>query len=218
LLDQAQLAHDDQRQIREARLLHDPHLTRFLGARGRDGGGERERHCEQLRTGHRDLGTTETVCTTHAREADHPLPTSRMSRANEAAMIAVPVIDLALIGGNLHPGPGEEVRAGTVLVGDDVIVAAGDLQAPSGVLRIDCSGCAVTAGLWNSHVHFFERMWAGAEAIPPTELDRQLRDAFTAYGFTSVFDTGSMWANTRCIRDRIESGEVPGPRIRSTGE
>jgi imidazolonepropionase-like amidohydrolase len=40
----------------------------------------------------------------------------------------------------------------------------------------------------------------------------------TRYGFTSVFDTGSMWENTRQLRDRIESGEIPGPRIRSTGE
>jgi imidazolonepropionase-like amidohydrolase len=40
----------------------------------------------------------------------------------------------------------------------------------------------------------------------------------TGYGFTSVFDTGSAWENTRRIRDRIESGEIQGPRIRSTGE
>ena len=40
----------------------------------------------------------------------------------------------------------------------------------------------------------------------------------TRYGFTSVFDNASMWENTRRLRDRIESGEVPGPRIRSTGE
>jgi imidazolonepropionase-like amidohydrolase len=40
----------------------------------------------------------------------------------------------------------------------------------------------------------------------------------TRFGFTSVFDTGSMWENTRQIRDRIESGEISGPRIRSTGE
>jgi imidazolonepropionase-like amidohydrolase len=33
-----------------------------------------------------------------------------------------------------------------------------------------------------------------------------------------VFDLSSMWENTRRLRDRIESGEVPGPRIRSTGE
>jgi hypothetical protein len=40
----------------------------------------------------------------------------------------------------------------------------------------------------------------------------------TQYGFTSVFDTGSMWENTRRLRDRIESGEVQGPKIRSTGD
>ena len=40
----------------------------------------------------------------------------------------------------------------------------------------------------------------------------------TRFGFTSVFDTGSIGENTRRLRDRIESGEVPGPRIRSTGE
>lgn len=40
----------------------------------------------------------------------------------------------------------------------------------------------------------------------------------TRYGFTSVFDLGSVWENTRRLRDRIEAGEVPGPRIRSTGE
>ena len=40
----------------------------------------------------------------------------------------------------------------------------------------------------------------------------------TRYGFTSVFDIGSAGDNTRSIRGRIESGEVRGPRIRTTGE
>jgi imidazolonepropionase-like amidohydrolase len=39
----------------------------------------------------------------------------------------------------------------------------------------------------------------------------------TQYGFTSVFDIWSSWENTRGLRDRIESGEVAGPRIRGTG-
>src|SRR5262249_13583635 len=34
---------------------------------------------------------------------------------------------------------------------------------------------------------------------------------------TSVFDTGSDRQNTRTIRDRIEAGEVAGPKIQSTG-
>src|SRR5260370_15300216 len=40
----------------------------------------------------------------------------------------------------------------------------------------------------------------------------------TRYGFTTVFDTGSVFENTKKIRHRIESGEIPGPRIMSTGE
>jgi imidazolonepropionase-like amidohydrolase len=40
----------------------------------------------------------------------------------------------------------------------------------------------------------------------------------TQYGFTSVFDIWSMWENTRRLRDRIDAGEVAGPKIRTTGE
>jgi imidazolonepropionase-like amidohydrolase len=53
--------------------------------------------------------------------------------------------------------------------------------------------------------------------VPARELGRQLQD-LTGYGFTSVFDLSSPWENTRRLRDRIESGEVAGPRIYSTGE
>jgi imidazolonepropionase-like amidohydrolase len=63
-----------------------------------------------------------------------------------------------------------------------------------------------------------ERKWADAANIPAPELAVQLDAMLTRYGFTSVFDTGSPWENTRRIRERIESGEIPGPRIRSTGE
>lgn len=40
----------------------------------------------------------------------------------------------------------------------------------------------------------------------------------TRYGFTSLFDIASTGDNTRNIRDRIERGELRGPRIRTTGE
>ncbi len=54
--------------------------------------------------------------------------------------------------------------------------------------------------------------------IPASELTQQLQEMFTKFGFTSVFDIGSMWENTRQLRNRIESNEVAGPKIRSTGE
>jgi len=130
--------------------------------------------------------------------------------------------DLVLSGGTVYVGPGEApIRDGAVLVRDGRIAARGERSAvrvPPGVPSLDCSGLTVTAGFWNSHVHLFERKWADAAALPGPELGRQLAETFTRHGFTSVFDTGSPWANTKRLRDRIESGEVPGPRVRSTGE
>jgi imidazolonepropionase-like amidohydrolase len=109
---------------------------------------------------------------------------------------------------------------GDVLIDGDRIVALGDrssLDVPSGVEQIDCTGATIVPGLCNTHVHFFERKWSDARATPSEELDAQVED-FTRYGFTSVFDLSSAWENTRALRDRIERGEVCGPRIRSTGE
>jgi imidazolonepropionase-like amidohydrolase len=132
------------------------------------------------------------------------------------------VADLALVGGKIYPSPTEPlIEDGTVLVHDGRIYAVGPrakIKPPSGATVLDCKGLIVVAGFWNSHVHFFERKWASAATIPAAELSRQLQDMLTRYGFTSVSDIGSMWENTRRLRDRIESGEVPGPRIRSTGE
>jgi len=131
-------------------------------------------------------------------------------------------MSLALVGATIVPSPREApIRDGVVLIERGKITAVGNrsiVPVPQAIETIDCSGLTITAGFWNSHVHFFERKWADAAAIPAPELGQQLHDTFLRYGFTSVFDLSSMWVNTRRIRDRIESGEVPGPRIRSTGE
>lgn len=137
-------------------------------------------------------------------------------------MPSSPDEDLALVGGTIHASPtADPIPDGLVLIRDGKIAAVGrraSLPVPRTARSIDCSGLNIAAGFWNSHVHFFERKWAGAAAMPASDLDRQIRDMLTRFGFTSVFDTGSMWENTRTIRARIESGEVPGPAIRSTGE
>jgi imidazolonepropionase-like amidohydrolase len=129
---------------------------------------------------------------------------------------------LALVGGTVYVGPTEEpIRDGVILIRDGKIAAVGSsesLKIPQGTQALECSGLTITAGFWNSHVHFTERKWADAAKIPAAELTEQLQAMLARYGFTSVFDTGSMWENTRRIRDRIESGEIPGPKVRSTGE
>jgi len=129
---------------------------------------------------------------------------------------------LALVGGTIYAdAAAPPLRNGVVLIRDGTIAAVGTrgaVQVPNGAETIDCSGLTITAGFWNSHVHFTERKWANAARVGAPELASQLQGMLTSYGFTSVFDTGSMWENTKRIRDRIESGELTGPRIRSTGE
>jgi imidazolonepropionase-like amidohydrolase len=129
---------------------------------------------------------------------------------------------LALVGATIHPEPTEEpIRDGVVLIRGETIAAVGRrslVPIPPAARILDCTGLTIAAGFWNSHVHFFERKWADAMTIPACELDRQLQETLTRYGFTSVFDLGSMWENTRALRDRVERGEVSGPSIRSTGE
>jgi imidazolonepropionase-like amidohydrolase len=128
---------------------------------------------------------------------------------------------LALVGARVYPGPGEApIARGVVLVEGTRIVAVGaqgELAVPAQTEVLDLSGAVLTAGFWNCHVHFAERKWADARAIPAAELEAQLQAMLTRYGFTSVVDTGSDWSNTRVIRDRIEAGEVPGPRVLSAG-
>src|SRR5436305_470977 len=103
----------------------------------------------------------------------------------------------AIVGATIYISPTEEpIRDGVVLIEDGRIAAVGSkasVAIPAGTETLDCSGMTMTAGFWNSHVHFFERKWANAETIPVAELGRQLQDMLTRYGFTNVFDLSSKW-------------------------
>lgn len=128
---------------------------------------------------------------------------------------------IALRGVNVYRRPDELLEDATILVRDDAIVAAGkhaSVPIPHDAQTLDLSGRFIAPGFWNSHVHFFERKWADAGQIPSPELQRQLDDMINRFGFTHVFDLSSDWENTRVLRRRIETGEVAGPAILSTGE
>ena len=129
--------------------------------------------------------------------------------------------DLAFVGGTLYASPTEEpLRNALVLINDGRVRAVntkGQVQIPETAQVVDCSGFTITAGFWNSHVHFMERKWADAAGSSASELNQQFQDMLTRYGFTTAFDLSSPWENTQLLRDRIESGEVRGPRVYSTG-
>jgi imidazolonepropionase-like amidohydrolase len=76
----------------------------------------------------------------------------------------------------------------------------------------------VTAGFWNSHVHILLPGLLHAENLSSGQITSQLQQMLTRWGFTTVFDIASVLQNTNLIRHRIESGEVKGPQILTTGE
>ncbi|PTY08734.1 4-alpha-glucanotransferase [Opitutaceae bacterium EW11] len=128
---------------------------------------------------------------------------------------------LLLTGARIVAAPGvEPLVGGAVLLKDGRIAAVGPrdrIAAPAGARVIDCSGDTIVAGFWNCHVHFTEPQWTGAASRPQAELQRSLQAMLTRYGFTSVLDLGSDISNTTALRRRIDSGEVPGPRILTAG-
>jgi len=127
----------------------------------------------------------------------------------------------ALVGGRVLPSPqAAAIPDGVVLVEDAIITAVGArgaVHVPAGARVIDCAGGTVTAGFWNSHVHFTGDVFRAANTAPSESLAAALRAMLTSYGVVHVVDTGSDLLNTLALRRRIESGEVPGPLILTAG-
>jgi imidazolonepropionase-like amidohydrolase len=126
---------------------------------------------------------------------------------------------LAIQHARIYVSPSDPpVEDGTVLVRDGVIAAAGpQVVVPPGAQIVPCDHCVVTAGFWNTHVHFTEPKWNMAQWKSPAALNPQLADMFLSRGFTTVIDLGSNPADTFSIRRRIEKGELTGPYIYTAG-
>ena len=125
--------------------------------------------------------------------------------------------DLAIVDARVYAGPDTApIERCTVLVRDGRIAAVGPsatVAVPAGATVIDGKGRFVTAGFWNSHVHFLALPLREAATRPASELDAALNTMLTRWGFTTVFDVASPSGSARTLRNRIEAGEVTGPAI-----
>ncbi|HEV2289242.1 MAG TPA: amidohydrolase family protein [Candidatus Acidoferrales bacterium] len=130
-------------------------------------------------------------------------------------------IPIALVGERIYISPlVAPIENGVILIRDGKIAAVGKhakADVPEGTGELDCRGMYVMAGFQNSHVHFTQPIWNNAAKLPAAQLTQLLEMNLVRYGFTTVVDTGSDLANTEAIRNRINSGEVAGPRILTSG-
>jgi imidazolonepropionase-like amidohydrolase len=129
--------------------------------------------------------------------------------------------DLALVGGTIYASPtAAALTDATLLIHGKTIAAVGkskEIAIPKSARVLACTGKVITAGFWNSHVHF-ETGWANAHQATPGQLETAIEEMLTRWGFTTVWDLGSNPQNTLTLRKRVESGEVPGPRILMAGD
>jgi len=129
---------------------------------------------------------------------------------------------LAIVGATVLPSPtGRPIANGAVLVEEGRVLAVGpaaNVLVPDGAERIDGRGMTLVAGFWNCHVHFTGEAFLGAASAPRERLAQAVEGMLTRYGFVAVVDAGSYLPDTVALRERIERGELKGPRILTAGE
>ncbi|MGH8178692.1 MAG: amidohydrolase family protein [Steroidobacter sp.] len=125
-----------------------------------------------------------------------------------------------LEGVKIYPAPDVAPISGKVLIAGAKIrsvAPASDTRAATATKAPECQGGVIVAGFQNSHVHFTSDEFLSAGRQSAQALDTALTQMLTRYGYTTVFDIASDRDSTLALRDRIEKGDVRGPRILTVG-
>ncbi|HMD76020.1 MAG TPA: amidohydrolase family protein [Terracidiphilus sp.] len=121
---------------------------------------------------------------------------------------------------------GALLQPGEVLVEGDRIRAVGvSVDHPKGARIIDLGDATLLPGLIDAHVHLFlhpgaEDLQTVEESVPwRTILAAQAAKADLLAGFTAERDMGTEGAGSAdtAVRDAIDQGLIPGPRLRISG-
>lgn len=131
----------------------------------------------------------------------------------------------------VHAGHVLDVQSGRMLADQTIVIedgkivslgAAADAKSPSEAVRIDLSNATVLPGLIDAHTHLtmeprfgYERL---AISVPREALigAKNARATLLA-GFTTVRNVGASGYTDVALRDAINAGEVPGPRMLVSG-
>jgi len=134
----------------------------------------------------------------------------------------------ALVGGRLIDGYGGRPIAHSVILIEDGLITdvgtVGTLVVPDGYRRISTEGMTVLPGLWESHAHLmivghadyvhWQREYAdrfGSEIMPAAAVQLLLA------GITTARDLGAPLKESAELKQSIEAGRIPGPRLFVSG-
>jgi hypothetical protein len=115
---------------------------------------------------------------------------------SETLLSDVTIVDV--IEGTLDPGQ-------SVLIRDGLVAEVGVDVTSTSATRLDGAGGFLIPGLWDSHVHIFSSATEPDSALP----------LYLVNGITGIRDMGALWAiaDQTALQERIEAGEVLGPRL-----
>jgi Tol biopolymer transport system component len=126
----------------------------------------------------------------------------------------IPDGTVVLAGARVITMDGDEVlESGDVVVTGNRIVAvgpAGQVDVPSGAQRIDMAGKTIVPGFVDTHAH----MWPNW-GLHKSQVWMYL--ANLAYGVTTTRDPQTATTDVLTYSDKVETGELIGPRVYSTG-
>src|ERR1700691_6663880 len=121
---------------------------------------------------------------------------------------------------------GRIVKPGEVLVqGERIVEVGASVKRPAGAEVIDLGDRTLMPGLIDAHVHLFlhpgaEDLQTVQESVPQRTIMALLaaRDDLMA-GFTAERDMGTEGAGSAdtAVRNEIDAGLAPGPRMRMSG-
>jgi imidazolonepropionase-like amidohydrolase len=126
----------------------------------------------------------------------------------------------------LDVASGKIVSPGEVLIEGDRITAVGaSVTHPAGAKVIDLGDVTLMPGLIDAHVHLFlhpgaEDLQTVEESVPErTILATLAAKADLMAGFTAERDMGTEGAGSAdtAVRNAIDAGQIPGPRLRVSG-
>jgi imidazolonepropionase-like amidohydrolase len=134
----------------------------------------------------------------------------------------------ALVGGTLIDGfGGTPIRNSVILVRGERITAVGTigtLPVPDGTQVISTEGMSVLPGLWDMHVHLMlngHSDYTHWDKTYPARLEKEIMPAsanqLLRAGVTSARDLGAPLEASINVRERINRGEIPGPRLYMSG-
>ncbi|MEE4164186.1 MAG: amidohydrolase family protein [Woeseiaceae bacterium] len=161
---------------------------------------------------------------------------SRQSVAAIAASIALLALlspalaqeRTALVGGRLIDGFGHApINDSVILIYEDTILDVGTvdtLPVPDTYTVVSTEGMDLLPGLWESHAHLMLAGHADYAHWDATYADRLADEIMPASavqlllaGVTSARDLGAPLEASKSVKQRVDNGEIPGPRLFMSG-